>query len=129
MILSNRKIGRPARLILLIGMLASLCFSVGEGISLLPFPSSVKNDAAQLSGGAPLRIYSPSLHDSGSGLMRLIKLKRNQKRDPNPFSHGPATTANLGSPSARNHRCVDEVNHRVVQPLRASVAGRAPPSC
>jgi hypothetical protein len=128
MIRSNSKSGSPANPILLIGMLASLCFSAGEGISLLPFATLVRNDATQLSGNASLRIYSPSLHHSGSGLMRTIKLKRNQRRDPSPFP-GPISTANLASPSTCNHWCVDQLNHRVVQPLRASVAGRAPPSC
>ena len=130
MLLSKPRSTRySARLILVIGLLASLCLSVGEGISLLPFPNSgVANGATQILHPTPLRTYIPSLHHSGNGLMRSIKLKKNQRRDPNPCPQGANCKATLVSPPACHLTSVSEARHYSVRPLRASVTGRAPPS-
>ena len=119
----------PARLILLIGMLASLCFSAGEGIRLLPFPSSgVANGATQIVQGRPLRAYAFSLHRPANGLMRSIKRKQKHRRDPNPSAQDAGGKAISFSLQTCHLPWVDEILHHAVRPLRASLADRAPPS-
>jgi hypothetical protein len=127
--LKTKTIGYSARLFLLTGMLASLCFSGGEGICLLPFPVySVENGATPLLPRVPLRAYTPSLHHSGNGLVLSIKPQKSHRRNPTSSAKAADCKAALHYTEACQLARVDEVSHHTARLLLASLAARAPPA-
>lgn len=116
------------RLVVLIGTVASLCFSAGEGIRLLPFANcGVGHGTSQVFRDGSVQAYAPSLHHGANGLIRLIKLKKSQRRDPNPYARSANYQAILLTPPTCHLSRLDQVSRSSVQPPRASLADRAPP--
>jgi len=114
-----------ARLVL-IGILASLCFSTGEGLRLLPF-RAVASTGSQIPGDPTRSAYTPSLPHSSNSLIRSIKLKESPRRYPTAFGAAANCKAMPFPPPTRLLTAFDETGHLTVRPSRASLADRAPP--
>lgn len=120
-----------ARWILILGVLAGLCFSSGEGVQLLPFPITESNNSENTSSNLEknLKSYALSVHNSGNHSPSL-KFKF-QKQDNKYPVRGHLTfdwssvRANLFLERARNRKEA-YLSHAAV--FLASKSDRAPPT-
>jgi hypothetical protein len=120
------------RLVILTAVIASLCFSVGEGLRLTPFypPSVARVEATNLQldtkGSHDIAFYKPSLYKYGP-LDVPTQTQKRSKRQAVDFACPPsARTREI--PTCRISSPEHEPFHIVSVVFVSPQAGRAPPS-
>jgi hypothetical protein len=116
------------RMILLIGVLASLCFSVGEGLRLLPLPSLSSGPNERVDTGA--RMLSPSdsplIHYHAGSITQPPQAQKTLKRKQTQCA--PTAHCNVTLPNSLSF--LSGAEWRTASYLTESSsrhAGRAPP--
>jgi hypothetical protein len=119
--------GLVARTILVVGVLACLCFSVGEGLRLTPFPVSIIEKAE--ASGSQLNTNTSresSLYQCGPmyGAMQVYKRGKRQVVD---FGCLPSNSASDLSTNLLSRLKADEPANSPTAFSGSLCAGRAPP--
>lgn len=120
-----------ARLILVIGLLAGLFFSGGEGIHLLPFPNAEGNISKNTASlhEKNLKSYAFSVHNSGNHLPTLQSKFQKHTNQYLQAGHLPFYWSNLQanfySTAARRR---EEINFSNLFIISGALSDRAPPT-
>jgi hypothetical protein len=120
---------RRVRMILLIGVLASLCFSVGEGLRLLPLPSLLspgRSECVDASAGMVSPSAFPLIQYQAGSITQPPQAQTNLKRKQSPWT----PTAHCELPLPNSLCLLSGAEWPTVSCFTGSAsnqAGRAPP--
>ena len=115
------------RTTVLVGVLAALCFSVGEGLRLTPFPLSTMAE----SGTATAESYFQASHESVSARSGPVytptRVQNRNKRDGVDYAYLPGSSNDVLTGYGVCFFAPDETNRVASASFALSPSGRAPP--
>ena len=116
------------RTTLLVGVIACLCFSVGEGLRLTPFPVSelAETEATSIQFD-PTVSYETSLYKYGPLDVPTRVQKRGKRQVVDPWN-APSQNSRELTVHLVIHSSIDEPAGIVSLPYGSHLSGRAPPS-
>ena len=125
--LSTRGCG-TARALLAAGVLLALCFSVGEGVQLIPFPDLGRGAASPEAESASARQpdSGPLLRYSSGRLDMPVKVQKRSKRQPDACGPAAGQGPVCYAPQSRPSPPLRVADHHSYSPAALS-PGRAPP--
>ena len=118
---------RLMRTILLIGVIASLCFSVGEGLRLTPFPVSALAESAQPDGRLKVaELREARLHKYGP-LDKPTQAQKRGKRQTPEYQYPPSQSTRKPTAYQLHSPCAHPPVAVTSTLLSAGPADRGPP--
>ena len=118
---------RRGRTLLLIGVIASLCFSVGEGLRLTPFPVSPLAQAGAPDGRLKVTELREARPHKYGPLDKPTQAQKRGKRQTPDCQCPPSQSIRKPTAHLLHRGCVRPIVAGASPPLTAGPADRAPP--
>ena len=118
---------RFVRTTVLVGVLAGLCFSVGEGLRLRPFPISNKAESGVETGESYFQASHESVSARYGPVYTPARVQNRNKREAVDYAYLPGRTSHVLTGYGVFFFAADEPNRVASASFASSPSGRAPP--